>query len=278
MRWLFAVAVSALFSVAPIGADVTITTATAIEGGPAAMAGGVAPPTVVTRIKGNKSRTDVEIGQNSIATLVDLTTNETYLLRRDQKTAQLLDVSAALAAAPSGDAAVSAMPSFETNVKPTGQSRQIAGMNCQEFAVTMRMDMASAAKGRADMPPEAAATLGGMRMTMTGSVWVAKDAPGADEYLQFQTGAATLARTALSRAGRQDLPRGLDQLLTGFAEAPGIPYLTELTMGFEGNEKLAALMQQMGAMKIISRVTAVSTDPLPDSLFAIPADYTVVKQ
>jgi hypothetical protein len=170
------------------------------------------------------------------------------------------------------------MPMIETSVKPTGQSREIAGTTCREFAVTMRMDMAPMANGRAGMSPEAAATLGGMRMTMTGSVWVGRDAPGSAEYLTFQAGAAKLARTALSRAGRQGLPGGLDQLLTGFAEAPGIPYLTELTMGFEGNEKLAAVMKQMGAMKITSRVTAVSTEPLADALFAIPADYKVLKQ
>jgi hypothetical protein len=269
-----AMIVFALCCVAPLGADVTITTTTTLEGGPAAMAGGVSP-TVVTRIKGDKSRTDVEMGQHAIATLVDLTANQAILLRPDQKTAQVLDTTSAMAAAPQGDVV---MPKIETSVKPTGQSREIAGTTCQEFAVTMRMDMAPMAKGRADMSPEAAATLGGMRMTMTGSVWVARDAPGSAEYLTFQTGAAKLARTALSRAGRQGLPGGMDQLLTGFAEAPGIPYLTELTMGFEGNEKLAAVMKQVGAMKIVSRVTAVSTEPLADALFSIPADYKVLKQ
>jgi len=49
-------------------------------------------------------------------------------------------------------------------------------------------------------------------------------------------------------------------------------------MTFEGTGQLVQVMKGMGPMKITQRVTAVSTDPLPDDLFAVPAGYEVVKQ
>jgi hypothetical protein len=73
------------------------------------------------------------------------------------------------------------------------------------------------------------------------------------------------------------VPKGLEGLITGFAEAPGIPYLTELTMVMEGSGKIVEFMKQMGEMKIISRVTSVSTDGLDDTVFAVPEGYKIVK-
>jgi len=66
-RWLAAVTIATLFT-APLSADVAITTTTTIEGGMAAMAGGLNPK-VITRIKGTRSRTEVEMGAQTFATL-----------------------------------------------------------------------------------------------------------------------------------------------------------------------------------------------------------------
>jgi hypothetical protein len=41
---------------------------------------------------------------------------------------------------------------------------------------------------------------------------------------------------------------------------------------------MAQVMKQMGAMKIISRVTSVATDPVADAMFTVPADYKMIKQ
>jgi hypothetical protein len=270
-RWLVAAAL-ALVVVAPLSADVTITTTTTIEGGMAAMGGGGMAPTIVTRIKGNKARTDIETGGNTVATLVDLATRQVIVLRPDQKTAHVFDPAAAMAGAP----AATPMPAIDTTVKPTGQSREIDGTRCDEYSVLIKMDMSSMTSGRGDMPPEAAAALKDLRMSMTGSVWVAKNAPGASEYLAYQAGAAKFAMGALAGGG-QRMPQGMEQLVTGFAEAPGIPYLTELTMGFEGNAPIVEMMKKMGQMKIVSRVKSVSTETLADGLFEVPTDFTMVK-
>jgi hypothetical protein len=86
-----------------------------------------------------------------------------------------------------------------------------------------------------------------------------------------------MALGAVAGAGGGQLPAGLQQVLTGFAEAPGIPYETELTMNVEGTGPMVDIMKQVGKMKITSRVSSVTTEPLADSLFRVPEDYKIVK-
>ena len=270
----------AVVCVAAVSADVTITTGITIEGAMAAAAGGAPTPKVVTRIKGDKARTDIEVSGMNTTTIVDLTTKQMMLLRHDDKTAQLIEPGSATVPTPKGPMP---MPKIDTTVKPTGQKRDINGVSCAEYSIMMIMDMSSMG-GRADMPPEAAAMFKGLTMKMSGSAWVARDAPGAPEYATYQAAAAKMALGAIAggagaagRGGMGTMPQGMEKLIAGFAEAPGIPYLTELTMSMEGNAKIAAMMAQMGQMKIISKVTDVSTAAVDDSLFVVPADYKTIK-
>jgi hypothetical protein len=275
MRRLPAVATIVALFVAPLAADVTISTTTTIEGGMAAVAGGGMSPKIVTRIKGNRSRTEIQAGNDqTMVMLMDAATGQTIMLRPDQKTAQVIDLADAM---PPG-AAQMPMPAIESSVKRTGQTREINGARCDEYAVSIRMDMAPMAAGRADMPPAAAAMLKDLRMNMTGSAWVARSAPGAAEYAAFQAATAKIAAGAASASRRGGLPPGLDRILTGFSEAPGIPYMTEMVMSMEGNRQLMEVMKQMGQMKIITQVTAVSTEPLADALFTVPDDYKLISK
>ena len=276
-RGMLAVAVATL-CVTGVSADVTITTSTSIEGGMAAAAGGAATPKVITRIKGNKARTDIDLSGTSTTTIVDLATKQMILLRHDEKTAEVVVTGTGVIPTPKGPMP---MPKIDTTVKPTGQKRDINGISCAEYAITMTMDMSSMG-GRGDMPPEASAMFKGLTMKMSGSAWVAKDAPGASEYATYQAAASKLALGAMAgapggRGGMGAMPQGMEKLIAGFAEAPGIPYLTELTMSMEGNAQIAAMMSQMGQMKIISRVTDLSTDAVADTVFVVPADYKTVK-
>jgi hypothetical protein len=65
--------------------------------------------------------------------------------------------------------------------------------------------------------------------------------------------------------------------MEAFSNAGGLPYLTEMNMTIEGGGDLAPMMKQFGDMKLTSRVTEVSTAPLPDDLFVVPAGYKVIK-
>jgi hypothetical protein len=200
------------------------------------------------------------------------------LLRPDEKTAQLLQPEAA---APS-DAPAGAVPGIDASVTPTGQRREIDGVTCDQYAITMKLDLASVAGGAA-LPPDAASLLKDVFLHVSGSIWAAKDAPGAAEYAAFQKTASRLAAAVAGRAvsggagGPAPIPSGMDRLLTGFPEASGIPYLTELTTKLEGTGPLVLLLQQMGQMKITGKVSAVSTEPVPADVFKVPEGYTIVK-
>ena len=273
---LLTLATTALLTV-PVSADLTLTTTTSIEGG--LTAGNGMTPKVVTKISGSKSRTDIDTGDQIVTTIIDTATNEAYLLRPDEKTALRLSTDPA-APGESGR-------TIETEVTPTGKTREIDGVSCAEYAVTMKMDMAAmAAGGGSALPPEAAAMLKDVFVRIRGSAWVAKDAPGASDYANFQKAAAKVAVSAMSRmsagapgsAPAPSVPSGMERLVTGFPEAPGIPYLTELNTTVEGTSQFVALLQGLAQMKITSKVTTVSNDPIAPETFAIPEGYTIVKQ
>ena len=260
-----------------LGADVTLSITTSIEGGLAASANntGMSPKTV-TKISGPKSRTDINMNEQVVTTIIDVETGQMYMLRPEEKTALLYPVDVT-APAQAGDSAV------EVDVKPTGRTRDIEGASCAEFAVNMKMNMAAmATAGGSALPPEAAGMLKDVFIRITGTTWVAKDAPGAADYAAYQKVAARAALSALSRGSAggtsSALPSGMERLVTGFTEAAGIPYLTELTTTVEGTGQFVGLLQGMAQMKIISKVTGVSTEPIAADNFVVPEGYTVVKQ
>src|SRR6185437_7651759 len=116
----------------------------------------------------------------------------------------------------------------DASVKPTGQSQTIDGMKCDEYTFTTRMSLSGMRS--AQMPPEAAAAMQGVSMVMKGSMWVAKDAPGAAEFRAYQKAmsAADLAGAAMGATG-VNLP-GMDKMAKAMAAVDGMPVLTEMTL------------------------------------------------
>jgi hypothetical protein len=140
----------------------------------------------------------------------------------------------------------------------------------------MTMSMAEMA-GSANMPPEAATIMKDMHIKVNGSMWIAKSGPGVAEYAAFQALSAKNSMSALMRAMPGMGAGGLDRFMESFSNAGGLPYLTEMNMTIEGGGEMAAVMKQFGEMKLTSRVTEVSTAPLSDDLFTVPANYKVIK-
>ena len=259
---------------AAVRADVTIVQTTTVEGGMAAMAGPPVSPAMITRVKGLRSRTDLDAGPVSLITIADLVAKQVIILRPDQKTATIS--SAVPAAAGKGGAAPA--PSgggMEASIKPTGKSRVIDGFKCDEFTFTTALDMGAMSGGQ--MPPEGAALLQGMKMVMAGSVWVAKDVPGAADYVAFQKASASTDMAAMASAASGVNIPGMDKVMKAMSGLDGLAYLTEMTMTVEGTGPIADMMKQMGPMKMTTRTTSVKTEALSDDLFKVPEGYTVVK-
>jgi hypothetical protein len=280
-RWLVTT-LAVLVCSAALGADVTIVQTTTVEGGMAAMAaqagGGNMSPKMTTRLKGQKTRTDVETGPVNVATIMDLATKQVIILRHDQKTAMISTVPS-VAAAPEGTAAAKpdvTLPKVDASVTPTGKSQVIDGFKCDEYTFTTRMNMGE--MSGAKVPPEAAAMMQGVTMTMTGSMWVAKDAPGAAEFLAFQKAAASNAMAAAAMGASGVSIPGMEKLVKAMADVQGLTYLTEMTINVEGTGQIADMMKQMGPMKVTTKVNSISTETVSDDLFKVPDGYQVIKQ
>jgi hypothetical protein len=269
-RWL---AVTLLVGVCstPLLADVKVTSTTTLEGPMAAMMGGVTP-TMVTHIKGYKSRTDIQVGEQQFSTIIDAQTRQIIMLNSAERTARILTPDSIPAGQPG---AAIAMPKVDATVTPTGQSKVIDGTKCDEQAIALTISMAEMAAGPR-MSPQAAEMMKDVKVRMGGSAWIAKAGPGVAEYIAFQSASAKQSLAALTRAMPGAGPMGLDRLMESFSGASGLAYLTELKLEIEGGGEMAGLLKQFGDMKFTNRVTDVSTEPLPDDLFTVPADYKVL--
>ena len=261
-----------LFAVcsAAVRADVTIVQTTTVAGGMAAMANAPSPE-MTTRVKGLRSRTDLNAGAMSVITIADLVAKQIIILRPDQKTAT---VSSATPTPLAGSPPVR-LGGIDASVKPTGKSQVIDGIKCDEYTFTTAIDMGAMSGGQ--LPPEAAAMMQGMQMLMAGSVWVAKDVPGAADYTAFQKASASSDMAAIGSAATGVNIPGMDKVMKAMGSLEGLAYLTEMTMTVEGTGQIADMMKQMGAMKMTTRTKSVKTDTLSDDLFTIPEGYTIVK-
>lgn len=268
MKRCLATLVVFVLCLVPLRADLTLTQTTTFEGPMAAMMKDK-PVVMVMRIKGKKLRVDADMMDTKVSNLADLATKEIMLLNHTQKTVEAVTGTALDAPQPKLDVDVS--------FKPTGNSRPIEGALCDEHV--FRMVIGFAEMSGKQLPPEAAEMMKDVRMIVDGSIWAAKGGPGAAEYMAFQKAAidANLSSVLVGPMAGQNRG-GMDKLMAAFTSAPGLPYLTEMSMGVEGTGPMVEMIkQQLTGMKMILKTTAVNTDTVSDDLFKVPADYTVKK-
>jgi threonine dehydratase len=119
-----------------------------------------------------------------------------------------------------------------------------------------------------------------MTVTLSGPVWIVKDAPGAAEYTAFYKAAAEKGwifgdpRAAKAQAGQA---KAMAEMYRKFAEIGGIAYESDIQMkmGMQGGGggPLAGMLAKMGNVSMQTKVEDVQTGPVADDLFAPPAGY-----
>ncbi len=228
-------------------ADVTVKLTVSISGSPV---GGVDMP-MVSYVKGMKMRADMQAMNQDISILVDLVAKQRLMIDHVAKQVGDFDPQAAMAAMPVTFGEVT------TSVKPNGQTKQVLGRDCAGYDVTVTMPL----------------TMGGemVTMIMSGPAWIAKDGLGVSEYMAFQK-AATAAGLLTSPLAQGPQGKGMMEMQKALGEA-GVALLQNLQMRVEGTGQMAEAMGQM-AMTIAMVVTEISTDPIPDDKFVVPAGYT----
>jgi hypothetical protein len=245
-RLCFVLVAVALFA-SPAFADVTVTMSVSVNAGQMAVTA-----TSVSFFKGTKFRADMKVANQDVSILFDPVTKQSVVLNHATKSVEPFSPQAAMSGMPVG------FGESKMSLIPSGQTKQILGRACQGFTLEMTVPITIASET--------------VTMRMTGPVWIAKDGPGVAEYKRVQK---SLKEAGLSASPFAQGPQGkaMGEMSNALADA-GIPLEQEIRMTMEGTGTLAQMMGQMANATTTGKVTAISLDPIPDEMFAIPQGYT----
>jgi hypothetical protein len=243
--------------VAPSFADVTIKMTTASK---AFGFSGKTPATAY--IKGNKMRSDAQMGNKTLTTVFDLDAQKMYSWESGKKEVDVWDM-AAFGAEVSKSINTA---DIKASVKPNGQTKQFGTYTAQGYTMEISVPM-QASKDQA------------MNFILTGPVWIVKNAPGAAEYANFYKAAVekgwifTDPRAAKGQPGQA---KAMAEMYRQFAEIGGVAFETDvqvkMDMGGAGGP-MGGLFGKLGAISFTSTVESVETGTLAADLFAPPAGY-----
>lgn len=256
MKRIFAATVLALGLALPAHADVTLKQTSSGKG-----MGISGNSTGVTYIKGHRMRSDVVMGDKTHSMIFDVDAQKMYVFDSKKKEADVWDM-ATFGAELSKAVDVSGA---KASLKPNGQTRQIAGHSASGY--DMDVSMQSAMGGSKDMM---------MTVTLTGPVWIVKNAPGSADYARFYKAAAEKGWIFSDPRGAKAQPgqaKAMAEMYRQMADIGGIPYATDVQIKMGGSGPLAGLMSRMGNVTMTTTVDSVEVAPLPDTMFAPPAGY-----
>lgn len=220
--------------------------------------------TSTTYIKGNKMRSEAQVGDKTQITIFDLDAQKMFIFDSKKKEADVWDM-AAFASELSKSVDTSAM---KASITPNGQTKQIAGQTATGYDLDISMPATLA--GNKEMS---------MLVTMTGPTWIVKNAPGTADYLTFYKAAAEKGWVLSDPRAAKGAPgqaRAMTEMYKQLAEAGGIAYETDIQIKMSstgGANPLGGLLARMGNMSTASTVQSVETGALTDDLFAPPAGY-----
>lgn len=214
-----------------------------------------------TYIKGNRMRTDTEVGDRVTSQIFDLDAQKMYMFDSKKKEADVYDM-----AAFSQELAKSVdVSNMKVSMKANGQTRQIAGRNATGYDLEIIVPATMA--GNKDMT---------MTMTLVGPMWIVKGAPGTADYLRFYKAAVDkgwIFSDPRAAKGQPGQARAMAEMYKQLAETGGIAYATEAQMKMSGSGPMAALFAKMGNVTMTTTVTSVAEGAVADDLFAPPAGY-----
>lgn len=215
----------------------------------------------VTYIKGNKMRADLVQGDKTQTTIFDVDAQKMYVFDSKKKEADVWDM-ATFGAELAKSVDVS---SAKASLKANGQTKQIGGHAAAGY--DMEISMQSAMAGSKDM---------NMTVTLSGPVWIVKNAPGSADFARFYKAAVEKGWIFSDPRGAKAQPgqaKAMAEMYKQFAEIGGIPYQTEAQIKMSGSGPLAGLLAKMGNVTMTTTVDSVDVAPLADELFAPPAGY-----
>ena len=218
MKRIFIGTVLALGLALPADADVTLKQTTGGKGmGISGNANGV------TYIKGNKMRVDAVMGDKTQTMVFDVDGQKLYVFDSKKKEADVWDM-----AAFAGELSKAVdMSGAKASVKANGQTKQIAAHSAAGY--DMEVSMQSAIGGSKDMM---------MTVTLSGPIWIVKNAPGSADYARFYKAAVEKGWIFSDPRGAKAQPgqaKAMAEMYNQMAEIGGIPYETNMQIKMSGS-------------------------------------------
>jgi len=220
--------------------------------------------TSTTYIKGLKMRLDSAHGDKVDSMIFDVENQKLYVFDSKKKEADVWDMADFSKQIGAADAGAAGTSSF----KPNGQTKQINGKTATgyDMIIVMPTTMGDAKNGMQ------------MTVTLTGTTWIIKGAPGTADFQKFYVAAAdkgfifTDPRAAKSQPGQA---KARTQMYRQMAATGGVPYETLMNIKMSGDGPMAGMMARMGNVEMTSNVENAEVAQLSDDLFAPPAGYKV---
>jgi hypothetical protein len=216
----------------------------------------------VTKIKGNRMRTDLKRGNDTLSTIFDLDAQTMTSLDHTKKEAQVWNLSAlreSLSKVSDAD--------IKAKLTPTAETKEIAGHACTVHDMSVTLPFA---------PMEGQNVM----VVISGPSCLAKDAPGYAEYAHFYKTAAEKGFVFGDPRAIKAQPaqaKGMAALYKAMADA-GMPLSSDIKIAFDGSGMFAAIMNRAGKSTITNVVTKLEQAPVGDDVFAVPDGYKVKEE
>ncbi len=212
----------------------------------------------VIYLKGATMRSDYTAeGGKQFSTILDVENQRMISINHQKKSAEVFDLREI-----AGQLSAIAAEDVTIEMKATGERRTIAGLSCQRHELEIKVPFVVAESERVDA-------------VVAGPAWIAKDAPGAQDYARFYLAAAERGLFFGPPAQAKAQPgqsKAMTEMYRQFAKA-GLACASEMAVRFEGSGMMATIMGKMGSVASNSELVALSTDALGDDLFRVPAGY-----
>lgn len=227
-------------------ADVTVTTAISVASTMSA------DGTMTMYVKGTKVRSDTNVAGQSLSILIDAAAKQQWMINHGAKTIEPFNPGQVMTSLPItfGEAKVS--------VAKNGQTKEILGRACQGFTLDITLPVTFGTET--------------ITMKMSGTAWVTGEGPGVAEY-KASTKLFADAGFATSPFAQGPQAKAMAEATRALTEA-GIVLEQELKTTMTGTGPMAQAMGQSAGMTMTTKVTGITTTPIPDSQFVLPEGYT----
>lgn len=207
------------------------------------------------RIKGLKMRVDYDLGSGGDVYIYDLEAGKRYRLDAQKKEAFILDLPAE-----SERSKVSLMfQSLRKVIKSTGKKLEVGGLACDEYTFDLQVPVRSLPQGL------------GMILHDHGRVCVSQVIPSGVEFASFVHEIRKRGYLpAVSTCSPSDSPIGT----FFYGDQPNVLVLSVKSESvFEVDPQIAIGVTSW--VEFTKALVAVNSDPIPDEIFQIPADWKV---